>query len=98
MHKLKLDLDLLAVQSFDTVAAGGTQHGTVEALQGSVNICLPSYDAPTCPDTCANTCGFSCTRTQDYSCTGTCDYTCDDASCNTCMTNCDQMSCVYVCP
>lgn len=98
MHKLKLDLDQLAVESFDTVPGGGAQPGTVEGLQISVNRCIESYDAPTCPDTCADTCGFSCTRTQDYTCPGTCWNTCDDASCNTCLTNCEQMSCVYVCP
>ncbi|HEX6911784.1 MAG TPA: hypothetical protein VF142_15380 [Longimicrobium sp.] len=98
MLKLKLDLDRLVVESFDTIAADGVKSGTVDAFQVSVVRCLISVDAPTCPDTCADTCDFSCTRTQDYTCPNTCGNTCDDASCNTCLTNCGQMSCVEVCP
>jgi hypothetical protein len=98
MSKLKLDLDRLVVETFDTLTAGGAIPGTVKAFQASVQVCVESYDAPTCPDTCADTCGFSCTRTQGYTCPATCWYTCDDASCNTCLTHCGQMSCDYVCP
>jgi hypothetical protein len=93
MQKLKLDLDQLVVDSFDTLLAGGGEpRGTVKAF------------APTMLLTCGtcNTCGTcdpSCAGCASYN--GTCYNTCGPScygTCATCQTNCEQESCVYYCP
>jgi hypothetical protein len=102
MRKLKLDLDQLTVESFDTNAPDGPRRGTVRAF-------MPPTPFITCPLTCADTCD-----TCDYSCGGTCDATCNctgytccascggtcngPSDCGTCQTNCEQESCVFHCP
>jgi hypothetical protein len=48
MRKLKLNVDTLAVESFDTPPAGG-ERGTVEALSFL-----------TAEETCFNSCGGTC--------------------------------------
>jgi hypothetical protein len=107
MHKLKLDLDQLTVDSFDTLSADGAGRGTIEAFQTNAPPCTivwnPTY-APTCADTCATcpvTCYNSCGGTCDTCyCSGhTCGGSCYDPTCATCQTNCEQESCgVYICP
>jgi hypothetical protein len=98
MHKLKLDLDQLNVESFDTDAPGITRRGTVRAHS---QICTPTAGEYTCVNTCEtcdNTCG-SCGATCFAGCTGySCYGSCVDPSCNTCHTNCQQESCVASCP
>jgi hypothetical protein len=88
MRKLRLDLDHLTVESFDT-APRAREKGTVMAEQCTCYTqCTcpgcPSCDA-TCPATCVNTCddascAESCwgTCVPDYSCWDTCagQYTC----------------------
>jgi hypothetical protein len=98
MHKLKLELDLLAVESFETLRTGAPR-GTVEAFVPTVRLC--NTDEPSCGGTCYSCDYNSCVGSCDASCAtceATCGYTCDDASCGTCLTNCGQESCVYVCP
>jgi hypothetical protein len=105
MNKLKLDLDQLTVESFDTDASGIARRGTVRAHS---HLCAPTIADLTCLntcDTCDNTCGScgascggTCGCTGGYSCGGTCGGSCVDPTCNTCFTNCDQMSCgVIIC-
>ncbi|HEU0012348.1 MAG TPA: hypothetical protein VFQ45_01620 [Longimicrobium sp.] len=86
MKKMRLDLDTLSVESFDTVetpAERGTVHGHIP----------PDTYARYCSDgtTCVDSC-FECT---DYaSCLGTCNAT----ECGTCATNCGtcyDASCGY---
>lgn len=96
MHKLKLELDLLAVESFETLRTGATR-GTVEAFLPTRVCNTEEFSCVTC-FTCANSCAGTCDGSCAYSCQATCYYTCDDASCATCLTNCGQESCVYVCP
>ncbi len=70
MRKLTLDLDSLAVQSFDTGeddSLRGTIHGndnTVWACTGMDPNCRSNYDATDCMvsdlGTCAATCGSTC--------------------------------------
>lgn len=94
MNKLKLDLDQLTVESFDTDASGTARRGTVRAHHS--HVCALTDRDFTCANTC-NTCGASC----GGGCSGgyTCYGTCVDPSCNTCSTNCDQLSCgVIICP
>jgi hypothetical protein len=86
MNKLKLDLDQLSVETFDTITPAGAQRGTVEAHGPTLlNTC------PTCDPSCASC--VSCYNTCDNSCGPSCYGTCE-----TCQTNCQQESCVYVCP
>ena len=96
MRKLKLDMDQLTVDSFDTLSADGAGRGTIEAFGTQAPIeWNPTY-APTCAATCA-----SCAGTGDTCyCSGyTCGDTCNDPTCATCQTNCEQESCgVYICP
>ena len=89
MRKLRLDLEHLSVESFDTVHRA-REKGTVFGEQCTCYTqCTcpgcPSCDA-TCPATCVNTCddascAESCwgTCVPDYSCWATCagQYTCE---------------------
>jgi hypothetical protein len=98
VHKLKLDLDQLAVDSFDTNPSESAPRGTV---QGFSHVCGPTRFDPTCYVTCGTcdlscgTCGASC----GYTCgCGATAYTCNDPSCATCLTYCGQESCIEYCP
>jgi hypothetical protein len=76
MHKLKLELDALAVESFDTVDAGGAR-GTVagNATFFGTGGCY-SCDASRCIETCRETCDNSL----DY-CTCACTAVCSGIRC-----------------
>lgn len=82
MKKLKLALDDLSVETFDTSPAR-REKGTVMGEQECT--CPTACTCPTCP-TCCNTCEASCP------------YTCDDATCpETCDDTCDNFTCLYTC-
>ena len=72
--KLSLNLDDLAVDSFDTTGTEKAK-GTVFGEQCT---CYTQCTCPGCP-TCAGyaTCDNTCNNT----CPGTCAYTCDDFTC-----------------
>lgn len=55
MNKLKLEIDALAVESFDTGAEGATRRGTVEGHDDST---FPTRFGATCnaADTCVTSC------------------------------------------
>ena len=74
MNKLKLHLDDLAVESFDT-SATDRQKGTVVGEQCS---CGGTCFEATCQATCPYTC-------DDYTCAESCDGTCAGW---TCITRC----------
>jgi hypothetical protein len=88
MNKLRLTLDDLRIESFDTTAAAG-EKGTVAAqedctcMSACPTFCpvscpgLPTC-ADTCPETCSETCDdFTCWETCGLSCGGTCrDFSC----------------------
>jgi hypothetical protein len=81
MNKLKLNLDQLAVESFDTSRPAKAK-GTVFGEQCT---CWTQCTCPGCP-TCENY------ATCDATCPNTCAYTCDDASCaGSC--NCGSANC-----
>ena len=90
MKKLRLDLDELAVESFDT-QKDAREKGTVVGEQCSCGgTCYPEA---TCPQTCAYTCDDP-----------TCAYTCDDATCagltcnyESCGGTCFNSRCVDSC-
>jgi hypothetical protein len=82
MNKLKLRLDELRVDSFQT-SPPAAERGTVVGKQETWGHCTVSYDpscgvscttdsceGPTCPYTCAESCNGSCGP-------GTCFQTCD---------------------
>jgi hypothetical protein len=106
MNKLKLDLDQLTVESFNTDASGIARRGTVRAHS---DLCAATFlpqitcgdTCDTCNNTCYNTCAASCGGgcTGGNTCFGTCGASCFDPTCNTCFTRCDQESCgVIYCP
>jgi hypothetical protein len=85
MRKLKLELDNLSVESFDTTATQ-KKKGTVFGEQCTCWTYCAQQTCPGCP-TCDNTCAYTCDD-------ATCVYTCDD---NTCPYTCDDNTCVYTC-
>jgi hypothetical protein len=91
MNKMKLNLDELAVESFDT-SASVREKGTVFGEQCT---CPTQCTCPGCP-TCDATCPYTC---DDYSCGGeatcaghTCDGTCrgDDTCGFSCWDTCER--------
>jgi hypothetical protein len=98
--KMKLNLDELQVESFETVSGEqerGTVHGYVTGTLGcnctdgdTCATCRASCGTcfDTCPDTCENTCPDTCVNT----CPATC------ASCvDTCWESCDFTECHWDC-
>ena len=84
MNKLKLSLESLAVESFDTTNTDKAK-GTVFGEQCTCWTQCGQNTCPGCP-TCANY------NTCDATCPNTCYNTCDDASClETCVT------CAFTC-
>jgi hypothetical protein len=95
MKKIRLDLDMLSVESFRTTDDGADARGTVQAhippfTEGreceSIDVCT-NYNCQTqydCPCTCVTDCG-TCGATQ----CGTCyDPSCGYTYCGTCETQC----------
>jgi hypothetical protein len=79
--KLKLNLDELMVDSFDTTKPAAKQ-GTVFGEQCTCYTNCTCPGCPTCDASCNGTCGATC----DASCYGTCGdytcaYTCGDSEC-----------------
>jgi hypothetical protein len=74
MKKIKLELESLIIESFETAAAAG-ERGTVEAhAPGSNERCNSDWS-------CVDTCYFmSCLDTQCYCNVVTYEHTCDDVS------------------
>lgn len=63
--KLKLAVDELCVETFETVADGGHERGTVHARE-SLPGAQCATGAPTCPYSCEETCPLSCNPTCHY--------------------------------
>lgn len=85
MKKIKLDLDDLKVESFDTQPEEG------EVFGYQCPTCPPNYTCDaTCPSTCAtcagqNTCDSTCANTCGWTCPDTCPpRTCNETSGPTC--------------
>jgi hypothetical protein len=104
MKKMKLNLDTLAVDSFDT-AVPLPKPGTVFGEQCT---CYTNCTCPGCP-TCAHTCAYTCDdatcpncptcgQSCGDSCYGTCagQYTCDN-TCDSCYYTQCANTC-YQCP
>ena len=89
MQKLRLELESLAVESFETHAGAGPR-GTVQAFASVGDstcryaICYYETYAPGC--TWGDTCAYTCQNcpTNHATCGNTCNHTCDDHTCVTC--------------
>ena len=87
MEKLRLRLDDLRVDSFETVKRE-SEKGTVFGEQCT---CWTQCGQNTCPG--CPTCGASCNGTCEYSCNGTCYETCG----NSCWGTCNEYTCAWTC-
>ena len=89
MKKMKLNLEALAIESFDTTHPPA-KRGTVFGDQCTCPTNCTCPGCPTCDGTCPQTCGDSCNGT----CGGqwTCDPTCDSCYFTGCVNTC------YNCP
>jgi hypothetical protein len=90
MNKLRLELEELAVESFQTLPAAEAPRGTVQAFASVGDstcryaICYYETYAPGC--TYGDTCAYSQNCPTNYAtCGNTCNYTCDDNTCVTCV-------------
>lgn len=87
MKKLSLDLDALAVESFDTVDEASRQAGTVRGHDVSDTTCGQRVCG--CPSGSGNTCNALCE-------TGDCPT--QEFGCGSGFHTCVQPSCFYSCP
>ena len=85
MKKLRLGLESLAVESFDTAVEAEADRGTVRGRD--------SATGPEEPDTIAATC--TCPPPNTASCGGTCDWTCA-GGCT--AATCGEYTCAQTCP
>jgi hypothetical protein len=92
MNKLKLRLDDLRVDTFQTTS-GQKEKGTVFGEQCTCYTNCTCPGCPTCDASCNGSCDVSCNgscaATCDASCYGSCDWTCED----TCDYSCGGYSC-----
>ena len=86
MHKLRLTLEDLQIDSFSTTLVK-KEKGTVYGEQCTCPTACTCPGCPTCDASCNGTCGGTC----DASCNGTCD-------CGTWDYSCDGNTCVAGCP
>ena len=104
--KLKLNLDQLSVESFDTTLTERPK-GTVFGEQCTCYTNCTCPGCPTCDATCPQTCVNTC---DDPSCAGSCDASACYGTCGeyTCALTCEDTcrprlcgsynSCGYICP
>ena len=93
MSKVRLNLDALRVESFDTSssasrASRGTVHarGVVAEPYSQQCASYPNCPSPLCVDTPLASCDGSCAWTCGASCNGTCNSC---MTCNTCQESCN---------
>jgi hypothetical protein len=89
MHKLKLHLEDLQVDTFQTTAPERPK-GTVFGEQCTCYTQCTCPGCPTCYASCNGTCDASCNGTCGASCGGTCDYACEYTA--------GGDTCDYTCP
>ena len=82
--KLKLNLDQLAVDSFDTTRPAA-RAGTVFGEECTCQTACTCPGCPTCYESCNGTCGDTCAYTCDDD---TCAYSCDGGCATVLFTNC----------
>ncbi|HEU0014430.1 MAG TPA: hypothetical protein VFQ45_12140 [Longimicrobium sp.] len=88
MRKLRLNVDELRVESFDTAAGSGAGRGTVHAAQVQADCCDGCCDGCGCGCSCRGTCWGrqSCPgyHTCDISCPDSCGVSCRASDCGGC--------------
>lgn len=77
MKKLSLDLNALAVESFDTTTLGAGARGTVRGNADTVPAAGEEAILSCCPSQCASACPTQCATCGGPSC---------EATCKTCLT------------
>jgi len=83
MRKLKLELEELSVESFET-AGEAEERGTVRGNS------FPTRFAQCITNACSGADGVTCDETCGYTCYATCGETCGANSCDGCITyTCD---------
>ena len=87
--KLTLDLDRLAVDSFDT-SSGTAKKGTVFGEQCT---CYTNCTCPGCP-TCDATCDATCANTCPNTCANTCGCPTGGVSCYDTECDCGPQTCL----
>lgn len=99
MRKMKLEIEALRVESFDTTAAARLDTGTVRAHADTVEGELVAITTPqTQADSCFETCRISCWGSCLESCAGTCEVSCDGRCTELCSYGCSD-GCTYrTCP
>jgi hypothetical protein len=96
MNKLKLRLEDLRIDSFDTTAPQKSK-GTVFGEQCTCYTQCTCPGCPTCDASCNGTCDASCNGTCAASCNGTC-ASCDGTCAYTCYNTCGLSCGGYTCP
>ena len=99
MRKLKLEVEALRVESFDTTGAGRREPGTVRAHAGAYEEDVAIITDPRTRDaSCFETCKISCWGSCEASCGGTCEVSCDGACTDLCTYGCSDGCTRYTCP
>ena len=89
MKKLKLDLDDLKVESFETTPEVSNSRGTVVGYGFNTFGRCETFDLLTCFEPCeTNTCGHTCANTCANTCGSTCGNTCGATCGSTCGSTC----------
>ena len=100
MRKLKLEIDALRVESFDT-AATRVDPGTVRAHGDAMGEAMDEAIAITTPQTqqasCFGTCKISCIGTCLASCLGSCAFSCAANCTDLCSLGCSDGCTVATC-
>ena len=92
--KLKLDLDELTIDSFDTTRPSRSK-GTVFGEQCTCYTQCTCPGCPTCDASCDGTCGGTCgENTCAASCNGTCGAATCGYSCHQTHCGCEPQSCL----
>jgi hypothetical protein len=104
MHKLKLEIDALRVESFDTSAAAmgaGTVRAHADAVgvgEDVVAITTPQTQQASCFDTCKISCLGTCLVSCAGSCIASCDGNCTDLCSLGCSDGCTVRTCLSGAP
>lgn len=102
MHKMKLRLDGLVVESF-SIAAIGQARGTVRARDNTDDTCRGQATCggggDTCGDSCNGVCGSWLCATNGASCGGgSCVYSCGYTACDNCDVTANEVgTCIAPC-
>lgn len=89
MRKLKLEIDALRVESFDTAGTRldlGTVRAHGDVVDEEFAITTPQTQQPSC----IGSCKFSCVGTCLVSCLGSCALSCDGNCTNLCSLGCSD--------